>query len=239
MSTEFAVVRCGQGNIPVAPAAEERRLGRGLVFVGLHSHRAQSVPGCAQRGQFASNWFLWAQASALFCPRLAGISPRPRRLQIFVVDHAVRRRVQRSRIPFASDGSGGAHLCVLVVLTPGRNEGLAVFIICFVIIGSFGMIALLTGVIGESMFEKNQLRAENSRKDSEQLITALEQERGAPPGSGPLRLRLCSLRSPDPSWCRRSRAAQAAHDRYAFQARGGLSGAHEQRKNHGQHRAPG
>mmetsp|Transcript_7384 Transcript_7384/g.20943 ORF Transcript_7384/g.20943 Transcript_7384/m.20943 type:complete len:735 (-) Transcript_7384:150-2354(-) len=51
---------------------------------------------------------------------------------------------------------------------------LALFLVGFVIIGSFGMIALLTGVISESMFEKNQLRVEESRKDLEQLIQALE-----------------------------------------------------------------
>jgi len=41
----------------------------------------------------------------------------------------------------------------------------AVFLIAFVIFGSFGMIALLTGVIHESMFQKNQLRQEEERKE--------------------------------------------------------------------------
>lgn len=40
------------------------------------------------------------------------------------------------------------------------KPGLTLFLVGFVIIGSFGMIALLTGVISESMFEKNQLRME-------------------------------------------------------------------------------
>mmetsp|Transcript_75061 Transcript_75061/g.210606 ORF Transcript_75061/g.210606 Transcript_75061/m.210606 type:complete len:767 (-) Transcript_75061:39-2339(-) len=51
---------------------------------------------------------------------------------------------------------------------------LALFLITFIIIGSFGMIALLTGVISESMFEKNQLRMEESRKDLEKLSKDLE-----------------------------------------------------------------
>lgn len=42
---------------------------------------------------------------------------------------------------------------------------LTVFILGFVIFGSFGMIALLTGVIHENMFEKNQLRAEEHRQE--------------------------------------------------------------------------
>lgn len=35
-----------------------------------------------------------------------------------------------------------------------------VFLVGFIIFGSFGMIALLTGVISETMFEKNALRQE-------------------------------------------------------------------------------
>jgi len=41
----------------------------------------------------------------------------------------------------------------------------AVFLIAFVIFGSFGMIALLTGVVSESMFQKNQMRQEEERKE--------------------------------------------------------------------------
>jgi len=42
-----------------------------------------------------------------------------------------------------------------------------VFLVAFVIFGSFGMIALLTGVISESMFEKNQLRMDEERSERE------------------------------------------------------------------------
>merc|ERR1712190_578023 len=41
------------------------------------------------------------------------------------------------------------------------------FLINFVLFGSFGMIALLTGVISESMFEKNQLRIDEDRLQRE------------------------------------------------------------------------
>merc|ERR1712032_1799657 len=44
---------------------------------------------------------------------------------------------------------------------------LAFFLIFYVMFGSFGMIALLTGVISESMFEKNQVRMEEERQDRE------------------------------------------------------------------------
>jgi len=44
---------------------------------------------------------------------------------------------------------------------------LTLFLIAFVIFGSFGMIALLTGVISESMFEKNQMRAQEERQERE------------------------------------------------------------------------
>merc|ERR1719401_1421490 len=44
---------------------------------------------------------------------------------------------------------------------------LTFFIIAFIIFGSFGMIALLTGVIHENMFEKNQLRMEEERQERE------------------------------------------------------------------------
>jgi len=49
------------------------------------------------------------------------------------------------------------------------------FFVVFVIFGSFGMIALLTGVISESMFEKNQLKIEEDRKEKE-ATTALINE---------------------------------------------------------------
>jgi len=42
------------------------------------------------------------------------------------------------------------------------------FLILFTIFGSFGLIALLTGVIGESMFEKNQLKIQEERRDAEE-----------------------------------------------------------------------
>jgi len=47
------------------------------------------------------------------------------------------------------------------------------FLVIFTIFGSFGMIALLTGVISESMFEKNQLRVEEERQHREQLHSLL------------------------------------------------------------------
>jgi len=44
---------------------------------------------------------------------------------------------------------------------------LAVFLVIFVIFGSFGMIALLTGVITEAMFEKNVLRLQEEQHERE------------------------------------------------------------------------
>jgi len=44
---------------------------------------------------------------------------------------------------------------------------LAFFLIFYVMFGSFGMIALLTGVISESMFEKNQVRMVEERQERE------------------------------------------------------------------------
>mmetsp|Transcript_5421 Transcript_5421/g.20523 ORF Transcript_5421/g.20523 Transcript_5421/m.20523 type:complete len:973 (+) Transcript_5421:141-3059(+) len=44
---------------------------------------------------------------------------------------------------------------------------LTAFLIVFIIFGSFGMIALLTGVISESMFSKNELRQEEARQKRE------------------------------------------------------------------------
>jgi len=52
---------------------------------------------------------------------------------------------------------------------------LTCFLIAFIIFGSFGMIALLTGVISESMFEKNQLRIEDERLDRESKRKVLGQ----------------------------------------------------------------
>merc|ERR1719203_1675951 len=43
------------------------------------------------------------------------------------------------------------------------------FLVVFVIFGSFGMIALLTGVISEAMFEKNIMRLEDQRTEREHL----------------------------------------------------------------------
>merc|ERR1712032_1079013 len=44
---------------------------------------------------------------------------------------------------------------------------LTFFLIFYIMFGSFGMIALLTGVISESMFEKNQVRMEEDRQERE------------------------------------------------------------------------
>jgi len=45
----------------------------------------------------------------------------------------------------------------------------AMFLVVFIIFGSFGMLALLTGVISEAMFEKNILRLEDQRTERERL----------------------------------------------------------------------
>jgi hypothetical protein len=57
-------------------------------------------------------------------------------------------------------------------LTEYQEEGvlaeypfLLMFIIIWVVFGAFGMVAMLTGVISESMFEKNQARIEEQRKE--------------------------------------------------------------------------
>merc|ERR1712217_218584 len=50
----------------------------------------------------------------------------------------------------------------------GNFPFLTVFLMVFIIFGSFGMIALLTGVISESMFEKNALRRDSERMEREQ-----------------------------------------------------------------------
>jgi hypothetical protein len=44
---------------------------------------------------------------------------------------------------------------------------LGMFFVCFVTFGSFGIVAMLTGVISESMFEKNALRKEEARSEHE------------------------------------------------------------------------
>merc|ERR1719401_684486 len=48
-----------------------------------------------------------------------------------------------------------------------EHPGLLAFLCIFIIFGSFGMIALLTGVISESMFEKNELRREEAQNEKE------------------------------------------------------------------------
>merc|ERR1719359_1130004 len=45
---------------------------------------------------------------------------------------------------------------------------LMLFLVMWVVFGSFGMIAMLTGVISESMFEKNQARIEELRLEHEE-----------------------------------------------------------------------
>lgn len=45
------------------------------------------------------------------------------------------------------------------------HPGLLAFLIVFTVFGSFGMIALLTGVISESMFEKNEMRIEEAKME--------------------------------------------------------------------------
>jgi len=50
---------------------------------------------------------------------------------------------------------------------------IAVFLIAFIIFGSFGLVALMTGVISETMFEKNALRMEEERLKRENKRKAL------------------------------------------------------------------
>jgi len=50
---------------------------------------------------------------------------------------------------------------------------LLVFLVLWVVFGSFGMIAMLTGVISESMFEKNQARIEELRAEHEEKRTLI------------------------------------------------------------------
>eukprot|EP00747_Dinoflagellata_sp_TGD_P115767 gnl/TRDRNA2_/TRDRNA2_172235_c1_seq5.p1 gnl/TRDRNA2_/TRDRNA2_172235_c1~~gnl/TRDRNA2_/TRDRNA2_172235_c1_seq5.p1 ORF type:complete len:633 (-),score=144.64 gnl/TRDRNA2_/TRDRNA2_172235_c1_seq5:55-1953(-) len=60
----------------------------------------------------------------------------------------------------------------------GDQVILSVFIIAFVIFGSFGMVALLTGVIHESMFEKNMVRMEDDRAARDSKRKAMIQRCG-------------------------------------------------------------
>lgn len=53
---------------------------------------------------------------------------------------------------------------------------LTIFLIAFVIFGSFGMIALLTGVISESMFDKNQARVQELRQERERNREIMRQK---------------------------------------------------------------
>jgi voltage-gated sodium channel len=50
----------------------------------------------------------------------------------------------------------------------------AMFLVIFIIFGSFGMIALLTGVISESMFEKNDMRKEEERLSHETMRNTMQ-----------------------------------------------------------------
>jgi len=52
---------------------------------------------------------------------------------------------------------------------------LTIFLCGFIIFGSFGIIALLTGVISESMFEKNEVRKEQVRQEHEEMRKSLGQ----------------------------------------------------------------
>lgn len=50
---------------------------------------------------------------------------------------------------------------------------LTLFLCIFIIFGSYGIVALLTGVISESMFEKNEVRKDQLRADHEDMRTNL------------------------------------------------------------------
>jgi len=50
------------------------------------------------------------------------------------------------------------------------------FLVIFIIFGSFGMIALLTGVISESMFEKNDMKKEEERMNHEMMRRGMEEQ---------------------------------------------------------------
>lgn len=55
------------------------------------------------------------------------------------------------------------------------RPGFCIFLVGFIIFGSFGMIALLTGVISESMFEKNNVRMEEDRMERSAMRKCLIQ----------------------------------------------------------------
>jgi len=50
------------------------------------------------------------------------------------------------------------------------------FLVMFITFGSFGMIALLTGVISESMFQKNEVRKEQARIEQEDMKNIIIQK---------------------------------------------------------------
>merc|ERR1740130_1251066 len=53
-------------------------------------------------------------------------------------------------------------------LLEGRPS-FTLFLIAFITFGSFGMLAMLTGVINESMFENNELRKDEKRMQHEEM----------------------------------------------------------------------
>lgn len=56
-----------------------------------------------------------------------------------------------------------------------RHPALVVFVIVFILFGSFGMNGLLTGIISESIFDKNQARIEDLREEREAKRRLLEE----------------------------------------------------------------
>jgi len=57
-----------------------------------------------------------------------------------------------------------------------HNPPLTIFLCMFVVFGSFGIVALLTGVISESMFEKNEVRKEEVRAEHEEMRKVLGEQ---------------------------------------------------------------
>merc|ERR1712232_1206872 len=55
----------------------------------------------------------------------------------------------------------------------GEKPFFCIFLIGFITFGSFGIIAMLTGVISESMFEKNEMRKEEAKAEHEAMRLAL------------------------------------------------------------------
>mmetsp|Transcript_42280 Transcript_42280/g.107566 ORF Transcript_42280/g.107566 Transcript_42280/m.107566 type:complete len:573 (+) Transcript_42280:115-1833(+) len=53
------------------------------------------------------------------------------------------------------------------------------FLVLYIVFGSFGMIAILTGVISESMFEKNELRNEEAQAEREARLAKLTEHADA------------------------------------------------------------